>query len=87
MGGRNSRLLSLGLFLALGPFSGSARDVWICVTDSGGDGVGVIDPNANKVVQIIGGIALPHGIGFSPGGSQIYISPAAAPPAVPQART
>jgi YVTN family beta-propeller protein len=74
MGRRNRRRLSLGLLLALAPFSASAREVWIYVTDSGGDRVEVIDPTANKVVQVIGGIALPHGISFSPDGGQIYIS-------------
>jgi DNA-binding beta-propeller fold protein YncE len=75
MGGRNRRrLLSLGLLLSLAPLSASAREVWIYVTDSGGDRVEAIDPTADKVVQVIGGIALPHGIGFSPDGSQIYIS-------------
>ena len=75
MGSKNHRrLLSLGLLLALAPFSASAREVWIYVTDSGGDRVEVIDPTTNKVVQVIGGIAAPHGVGFSPDGSQIYIS-------------
>src|ERR1700722_14397113 len=75
MGGRNGRgLISLGLLLALAPFSASAREVRIYVTDSGGDRVEAIDPTTNQVVQVIGGIALPHGIGFSPDGSQIYIS-------------
>ena len=75
MGGRNCRrLLSLGLLLSLAPLTASAREVWIYVTDSGGDRVEAIDPTADKVVQVIGGIALPHGIGFSPDGSQIYIS-------------
>ena len=70
----HSRLLSLGLLLALAPFSASAREVWIYVTDSGGDRVEVIDAATNKVVQIIGGIAAPHGVGFSPDGSRIYVS-------------
>ena len=75
MGSKNhSRLLSLGLLLALGPVSASAREVRIYVTDSGGDRVEVIDPTTNKVVQVIGGIAAPHGVGFSPDGSRIYIS-------------
>jgi YVTN family beta-propeller protein len=75
MGGRNSRrLTSLGLLLVLAPFSASAREVWIYVTDSGDDRVEVLDPTANKVVQAIDGIALPHGIGFSPDGGRIYIS-------------
>ena len=72
MGAKNRRrLLSLGLLLALAPFSASAREVWIYVTDSGGDRVEVIDPTTNKVVQVIGGIAAPHGVGFSPDGSRI----------------
>src|ERR1700734_1212717 len=75
MGARNRRrLLSLGLLLALAPFSASAREAWIYVTDSGGDRVEVIDPTTNKVVQVIGGIAAPHGVGFSPDGSRISIS-------------
>ena len=74
MGGTNRRrLLSLGLLLSLAPLSASACEVLIYVTDSGGDRVEAIDPTADKVVQVIGGIALPHGIGFSPDGSQIYI--------------
>jgi YVTN family beta-propeller protein len=75
MGLKNHRgLLSLGLLLALAPFSASAREVSIYVTDSGGDRVEIIDPTTNKVVQSIGGIAAPHGVGFSPDGSRIYIS-------------
>jgi YVTN family beta-propeller protein len=75
MGSKNhSRLLSLGLLLALTPFCASAREVRIYVTDSGGGRVEVIDPTTNKVVQVIGGIAAPHGVGFSPDGSRIYIS-------------
>ena len=72
MGGRNRRRLpSLGLLLALAPFSSaSAREVRIYVTDSGGDRVEVIDPTTNKVVQVIGGIAAPHGVGFSPDGGR-----------------
>ena len=61
MGGRNSRRLTfLGLLLVLAPFSASAHEVWIYVTDSGDDRVEVLDPTANKVVQVIDGIALPH---------------------------
>ena len=67
-------LLSLGLLLVLAPLSAFASEVWIYVTDSGGDRVEAIDPTANKVAQVIGGIAVPHGISFSPDGSRIYIS-------------
>lgn len=75
MGSKNHRrLLSLALLLALAPFAASAREVWIYVTDSGGDRVEVIDPTTNTVVKSIGGIVAPHGVAFSPDGSRIYIS-------------
>lgn len=46
----------------------------IYVTNSAGDTIDVIDPATNKVVQVIRGIELPHGIAFSPDGTRIYIS-------------
>src|ERR1019366_8378423 len=46
----------------------------IYVANSAGDTVDVIDPATNKVVQVIRGIELPHGIAFSPDGTRIYIS-------------
>ncbi len=46
----------------------------IYVTNSAGDTVDVIDPFTNKIVQVIRGIELPHGIAFSPDGSRVYIS-------------
>src|SRR6266699_1339129 len=46
----------------------------IYVTNSAGDTVDVIDSAKNKIVQVIGGIELPHGIAFSPDGSRVYIS-------------
>jgi YVTN family beta-propeller protein len=66
--------LLFGLLLALVPFFASARQVLIYVTDSGGDRVHAINPVTDKVVQVIDGIEMPHGIGFAPDGSQIYIS-------------
>jgi YVTN family beta-propeller protein len=48
--------------------------VLIYVTNSAGDTIDVIDPATNKVVQVISGIELPHGIVFSPDGSRIYVS-------------
>jgi YVTN family beta-propeller protein len=68
------RVLSLVLALAPAAFSTSASEVRIYVTDSGDDRIEVIDPTINKVVQVIGGIAVPHGIGFSPDSSEIYVS-------------
>jgi YVTN family beta-propeller protein len=46
----------------------------IYVTNSAGDTVDVIDPATNKIVQVIRGIELPHGVAFSPDGSRVYIS-------------
>jgi len=46
----------------------------IYVTNSAGGTVDVVDPATNSVVQVIGGIELPHGINFSPDGSRVYVS-------------
>ncbi|HEV1995004.1 MAG TPA: cytochrome D1 domain-containing protein [Candidatus Acidoferrum sp.] len=46
----------------------------IYVTNSAGDTVDVVDPATNKVVQVIRGIELPHGVNFSPDGTRLYIS-------------
>lgn len=46
----------------------------IYVTNSAGDTIDVIDPATNRVVQVIHGIELPHGIAFSPDGERIYVS-------------
>jgi YVTN family beta-propeller protein len=54
-----------------GPDAPSAR---IYVTNSASDTIDVVDPATNKVVQVIHGIELPHGIVFSPDSTRIYIS-------------
>ena len=46
----------------------------IYVTNSAGDTIDGIDPATNKVVQVIHGIELPHGIALSPDGARIYVS-------------
>src|SRR5216684_2473584 len=46
----------------------------IYVTNSAADTIDVIDPSTNKVVQVIRGIELPHGIAFSPDATRVYIS-------------
>ncbi len=46
----------------------------IYVTNSAADTVDVIDPATNKIVQVIRGIELPHGINFSPDGTRVYVS-------------
>jgi YVTN family beta-propeller protein len=48
--------------------------VRIYVTNSAGDTIDVINPATNKVVQVIRGIELPHGIAFSPDGARVYVS-------------
>jgi YVTN family beta-propeller protein len=46
----------------------------IYVTNSASDTIDAIDPSTNKVVQVIHGIELPHGIVLSPDGTRIYVS-------------
>ena len=46
----------------------------IYVTNSAGNTLNVIDPQSNKVVQVIRGVELPHGVNFSPDGERVYIS-------------
>src|SRR5215210_9148577 len=50
------------------------RNVRIIQTNSAGDNVHVIDPATNKVVGVIEGIEVNHGVGAAPDGSRIYIS-------------
>jgi YVTN family beta-propeller protein len=52
----------------------STPSVRIYVTNSASDTIDVVDPLTNKVVQVIHGIELPHGIVFSPDGTRIYVS-------------
>ncbi|MDP9159067.1 MAG: hypothetical protein M3O09_02405 [Acidobacteriota bacterium] len=54
--------------------SQTSRTARIYVTNSAADTIDVIDPQSNKVVQVIGGVELPHGIAFSPNGDRIYVS-------------
>src|SRR5690242_9770450 len=51
-----------------------AGKVRIIQTNSAGDNVDVIDPATNKVVGVIEGIEVNHGVGAAPDGSRIYIS-------------
>ncbi|HWF40422.1 MAG TPA: cytochrome D1 domain-containing protein [Candidatus Acidoferrales bacterium] len=48
--------------------------VRIIQTNSAGDNVDVIDPNTNKVVGVIDGIEVNHGVTAAPDGSRLYIS-------------
>jgi YVTN family beta-propeller protein len=57
-----------------GVSSSSGPVARVYVTNSAGDSIDVVDPATNKVVQVIRGIELPHGIAFSPDGARIYVS-------------
>src|SRR5215211_6563048 len=50
------------------------HNVRIIQTNSAGDNVHIIDPATNKVVGVISGIEVNHGVGASPDGNRIYIS-------------
>jgi YVTN family beta-propeller protein len=54
--------------------SGPKPDSLIYITNSAADTIDVVDPLTNKVVQVIRGIELPHGISFSPDGKRVYVS-------------
>ena len=58
--------------IAAAPSSQSIARIY--VTNSAGDTIDVVDPATNKVVQVIRGIELPHGITFSPDGTRVYVS-------------
>jgi YVTN family beta-propeller protein len=51
-----------------------ASTALIFVTNSAADTIDVVDSATNKVVQVIRGIELPHGINFSPDGNRVYVS-------------
>jgi YVTN family beta-propeller protein len=59
------------LLVAQPVVAGTSR---IYVTNSAGDSITVVDPVTNKVVQVIPGIEVPHGVNFSNDGKQVYIS-------------
>jgi YVTN family beta-propeller protein len=65
------RLQPLWMLLALPVMASTTR---IYVTNSAGDTIDVVDPSSNKVVQVIKGIEVPHGVNFSPDGKWVYIS-------------
>jgi YVTN family beta-propeller protein len=63
-----------GTRAGVGPDSSPKPMALIYVTSSAADTIDVIDSTTNKVVQVISGIELPHGIAFSPDGARIYVS-------------
>ena len=62
------------LFVLLSTLPLSANTARVYVTNSAGNTIDVVDPATNKVVQVIKGIEVPHGVNFSPDGKRVYIS-------------
>jgi YVTN family beta-propeller protein len=73
-----SRLLAISAGILLGAFAALAAPnsgkLRIIQTNSAGDNVHIIDPATNKVVGVINGIEVNHGVAVAPDGSRIYIS-------------
>ena len=65
------RYLVPALLLAIPMSAGTVR---IYVTNSAGDSIDVVDPATNKIVQVIKGIEVPHGVNFSPDGKRVYVT-------------
>ena len=65
------RFSHLGFLLAFPVMAGSVR---IIQTNSAGDNVHIIDPATNKIVGVIKGIEVNHGVAVAPDGSRYYIS-------------
>jgi YVTN family beta-propeller protein len=63
-----------GAKLGATPETNVTGSALIYATNSAGSTIDVIDPAANKVVQVIRGIELPHGVAFSPDGTRVYVS-------------
>ena len=75
------RSLAVSAGIALCIFSLKAapkKVVRIIQSNSAGDNVHIIDPVTNKVVGIITGIEVNHGVAASPDGTRIYVSDEAA---------
>ena len=64
--------LSLAIVFLGVPLSG--QTVRIIQTNAAGDNVHIIDPTTNRVVDIIHGIEIPHGVTSNPDGSAYYFS-------------
>jgi YVTN family beta-propeller protein len=69
------RCLAVLAVIVLWTISATAQQkVRIIQTNSAGDNVHIIDPATNKVIGVISGIEVNHGVGAAPDGSRIYIS-------------
>ena len=66
--------LSLGIGLLVRPSAAQTRVVRIIQTNAAGDNVHLIDPATNRVVTVITGIPIAHGVTSHPDGSALYFS-------------
>ena len=62
------------LLCALSLRAATNNKVRIIQTNSAGDNVHIIDPVTNRVVGVINGIEVNHGVAVAPDGSRIYVS-------------
>lgn len=71
-----TRVLSLSFVVAFlaAPVTAQTGTVRIIQTNAAGDNVHIIDPATNKVVDVITGIPIPHGVTSAPDGSALYFS-------------
>lgn len=68
-------LMAVSPQLALpGPAAAQDGTVRILQTNSAGDDVHVIDPETRRVVDVIDGIPIPHGVTHHPDGHVVYVS-------------
>jgi len=71
---RGSLVLASIVLCAMTVRPGGRKVVRIIQTNSAGDNVHVIDPITNKVVGVIEGIEVNHGVAVAPDGTRIYVS-------------
>ncbi len=66
--------LLLGTIFLAAPLAAQTGTVRIVQTNAAGDNVHIIDPATNRVVDVIRGIPIPHGVTSHPDGSALYFS-------------
>ena len=69
-----SSLAAVGAVLLLAPVPAHAATPLLYVTNHAADTTQVVDETTNKIVQVLHGIEIPHGVGFSPDGGRVYFS-------------
>lgn len=67
-------IVSLQILVTAFTLPAGATTARIYVTNSAGDTIDVVDSATNKVIQVIKGIEVPHGVNFSPDGKWVYVS-------------